>query len=130
LPVIVIEDGVRQCKRRRVRVSGERIQVVHKLPVDHSLLNLKSRRRIWHPGQIRCQIFAVHVHYELLQRERNVQPMLRREHVVDIGLANGQVPFGERGVADKVEPGVVIAVATHQLSRSTMLPRHRDRHWH
>jgi hypothetical protein len=34
--------------------------------------------------------------------------MLRCQHLVDVGLADGESPFFERGVADEVEPGVVM----------------------
>jgi hypothetical protein len=35
--------------------------------------------------------------------------MLWCQHVVDIGLADGKAPFGERSVADKVELRVVVS---------------------
>ncbi len=34
--------------------------------------------------------------------------MLRCQHLVDVGLADGEPPLFERGVADEVKPGVIV----------------------
>ena len=41
--------------------------------------------------------------------------MLRCQHLVDAGLADGEPPLFERGVADEVKPGVVDGLVVRHL---------------
>jgi hypothetical protein len=35
--------------------------------------------------------------------------MLRCQHLICVGLADRELPFFERGVADQIEPGVIMS---------------------